>query len=105
VYESEALFSRAATLASYWEDAAHSLRSCSKVVDIRTVGLVAGIELESRPEKVGARAFEVFHRCFDEGVMVRITGDTIALSPPLIVERAQIDQIFETLARVLSTMA
>ena len=105
VYENEQLFTRAASLASYWESAAHSLRSCSKVIDIRTIGLVAGIELESRPEKFGARAFEVFQRCFDEGVLVRITADTIALSPPLIVERAQIDQIFETLARVLGGVA
>jgi beta-alanine--pyruvate transaminase len=62
---------------------------------------MAAIELRPRDGAAGARAMETFHRCFDEGVLIRVTGDTIALSPPLIVEKAQIDQIFDKIADVL----
>jgi hypothetical protein len=71
------------------------------VIDLRNIGLVAGIELEARPGATGTRGFETFLKCFELGVMVRSTADTIALSPPLIVEKAQIDQMFETLGRAL----
>jgi beta-alanine--pyruvate transaminase len=88
-------------LESYWADAVHSLRGRPNVIDLRNIGLVAGIELEARPGAVGARGFEAFLKCFEAGVMVRSTADTIALSPPLIVEKAQIDRMFETVAGVL----
>jgi beta-alanine--pyruvate transaminase len=102
VYRDEGLFERAASLAPYWEDAVHSLRAAPHVVDIRNLGVVAGIELASRPGKPGTRAFEVFTRCFnDENVLIRTTGDIIALSPPLIVEERQIDEIVETVGKVL----
>ena len=101
LYEREQLFQRAAALAPYWEDAAHSLRERTKVIDVRNIGLVAGIELQPRPGAPGARAMEIFHRCFDEGLLIRVTGDIIALSPPLIVETAQIDEIFGRLAQVI----
>jgi beta-alanine--pyruvate transaminase len=102
VYRDEGLFERAASLAPYWEDAVHSLRAAPHVVDIRNLGVVAGIELASRPGKPGTRAFEVFTRCFnDENVLIRTTGDIIALSPPLIVEERQIDEIVETVMKVL----
>ena len=102
VYRDEGLFERAASLAPYFEEAVHSLRSARHVVDIRNLGIVAGIELASRPGKVGARAFEVFTRCFnDENVLIRTTGDIIALSPPLIVEKAQIDEIVGAVGRML----
>ena len=102
VYRDEGLFERAASLAPYFEDAVHSLRGARHVVDIRNLGIVAGIELASRPGKVGARAFEVFTRCFnDENVLIRTTGDIIALSPPLIVEKAQIDEIVGAVAKML----
>jgi beta-alanine--pyruvate transaminase len=102
VYRDEGLFERAASLAPYWEDAVHSLRGAPHVVDIRNLGLVAGIELASRPGKVGARAFELFTRCFnDENVLIRTTGDIIALSPPLIVEKEQIDEIVGAVAKML----
>ena len=102
VYRDEGLFERAASLAPYWEDAVHALRDAPHVVDIRNLGLVAGIELASRPGKPGARAFEVFTRCFtDENVLIRTTGDIIALSPPLIVEKSQIDEIVGTVAKML----
>ena len=75
------------------------------VIDLRHIGLVAGIELEARPNAAGTRGFETFLKCFEAGVMVRSTGDTIALSPPLIVEKGQIDQMFETVAKALRAVA
>jgi len=102
VYREEGLFERAASLAPYWEEAVHSLQGAPHVVDIRNLGVVAGIELASRPGKPGARAFEVFTRCFsDENVLIRTTGDIIALSPPLIVEKEQIDEIVGTVDKML----
>jgi beta-alanine--pyruvate transaminase len=105
IYRSEALFERAASLESYWADAVHSLRGLPNVIDLRNIGLVAGIELEARPNAAGARGFETFLKCFESGVLVRSTADTIALSPPLIVEKPQIDQMFETVASALKSVA
>jgi beta-alanine--pyruvate transaminase len=101
IYRSEGLFDRAASLESYWADAVHALRGHRHVIDCRNIGIVAGIELEARPGAVGARGFETFLKCFELGVMVRSTADTIALSPPLIVEKPQIDRMFETVAAAL----
>ena len=101
VYRNEGLFERAAELAPYWEDAVHSLRDIPNVIDIRNLGLVAAIEHESRPGAVGARAFETFLKCFEAGVLIRVTGDIVALSPPLIVEKGQVDRIVETVGRAL----
>jgi beta-alanine--pyruvate transaminase len=101
VLEREQLFARAASLAPYWEQAMFRLHGAPHVTDIRTIGLVAGIEVAVRDGKAGARAFEVFTRCFAEGVLVRVAGDVIALSPPLIVSEAQIDEMVETMGRVL----
>ena len=106
VYRDEGLFERAASLASYFEDAVHSLRGSPHVVDVRNLGIVAGIELASRQGKPGARAFEVFTRCFyDENVLIRTTGDIIALSPPLILEKEQIDEIVGAIAKTLKSVA
>ena len=99
VYREEGLFERAAELAPYWEDALWSLRGGHHVIDLRNLGIVAGIELEPRPGAPTARATEAFHKCFDEGVLIRVTADTIALSPPLIVEKNQIDRIFDTIGQ------
>jgi len=104
IYERDGLLTRAKSLARYWEDAAHSLKGTPHLIDIRNYGLIAALEFESIPGKPGARAFEVYQKCFEKGVLVRQTGDIIALSPPLIVERAQIDQIFATLAEVLKSV-
>ena len=101
IYEREGLLTRAKSLARYWEDAAHSLRGLPHVVDVRNYGLILGLELQPIPAKPTARAYEVFLKCFERGVLVRQTGDIIALSPPLVIERPQIDQIFSTLAEVL----
>jgi beta-alanine--pyruvate transaminase len=102
VYESEGLFDRAASLADRWADAAHSLRGLPHVIDIRNIGLVAAIELEPKTTPgASTRAFDAFVECFEQGVLIRTTGDTIALSPPLIVEPEQIDRLFETLSVAL----
>jgi beta-alanine--pyruvate transaminase len=105
LYEHEQLFARARSLAPQFEDAAHALRNAPHVRDIRNLGLVAGIELEPRPAAPGSRAYEVFLRCLERGVLVRYTGDTLAVSPPLIVEPAQIEQIFGTVAEALQGLA
>ncbi len=69
----------------------HGLKGLPHVVDIRNIGLVAGIELEPIPGKPAARAFDAFLRCFERGLLIRTTGDIIALSPPLVIAKAQID--------------
>jgi beta-alanine--pyruvate transaminase len=104
VYRDEDLFQRAAELASYWESAVHSLKGLPHVIDLRNLGLLAGIELESRPGRPSERAFEAFLKCFEKGALVRVTGDIIALSPPLIIEKAQIDQLFFSIAEVLKVL-
>lgn len=98
VYAAEGLFDRARELSGYWADAAHSLKGRRNVIDIRTIGLVAGIELAPRDGAPTKRATELFHACFDNGLLVRATGDIIALSPPLIIEKQQIDELFGKLA-------
>jgi beta-alanine--pyruvate transaminase len=105
VYRSEGLFERAASLESYWEDAVHALRGLPNVIDLRNIGLVGAVELEPRPGAPGARGFETFLKCFEAGVLVRSTADTIALSPPLIVERQHIDQMFEVLGATLRNVS
>jgi beta-alanine--pyruvate transaminase len=102
IYERDGLLTRARDMAPYWEQAVHSLKGLPAVIDLRNYGLIAGIELEPIPGKPTARAFEVFQRCFERGILVRTTGDIIALSPPLIIERGQVDELFGTLAEVLA---
>ncbi len=101
VYESEGLFQRATDMAPYWEEAVHSLQGLPNVIDIRNLGMVAAVELAPRPDAPGARATEVFHTAFDEGILVRVTGDVIALSPPLIISRAQIDELIDHLSQII----
>ncbi len=103
-YRDEGLFERAAQLAPLWEEAAHSLKDARHVIDIRNLGLVAGIELEPRQGAAGERAQEIFKAAFDAGLLIRVSGDIIALSPPLIIEEGQIDQIFTQLRNLLSTI-
>ncbi len=105
IYRDEGLFERAAALEPYFEAAVHSLKGLPHVIDIRSIGLMAGIEMAPRPGKAGARGSEVFMRAFDDGVLTRFTGDTIALSPPLIIEKPQIDRIVETLTRAIQATA
>jgi beta-alanine--pyruvate transaminase len=106
VYRDEDLFARAKKLEPLWADSAMSLKGLPGVLDIRTVGLVAGIDLASKPDAVGARGYAAMEKAFhDEGMMIRITADTIALSPPLIVSEADIGEIFDRLARVIGAVS
>ena len=105
LYREERLFERCAEMAPHWEETMHSLRSLKNVIDIRNLGLVAGIELSSIPGKVGARAYDVFVRAFKKGLLVRTTGDIIALSPPLIIEKAQVGEIANKLSEAISEAA
>lgn len=104
LYRDEGLFARAADLSGYWESAVHSLHSKRHVIDVRNMGIVAGIELETRAGHVGKRAMEVFHRCFDTGLLIRVTGDIIALSPPLILEKAHIDEMIRRIGDLLDVV-
>ena len=104
LYHEEKLFERAREMAPHFEAALHALKGVKNVLDIRNFGLMAGIELEPRPGEPGARGFAAFLRCFEEGVMTRVTGDIIALSPPLIVSRAQIDELAGTIDKVLRNL-
>jgi beta-alanine--pyruvate transaminase len=106
LYRDEKLFARAKTLEPRFADAAMTLRGLPGVLDIRTVGLAVGIDLASRAGAPGLRAYQVMERAFqEEGVMVRAAGDTIALSPPLIVSEAQIDEIFDKVGRAIKAVA
>ena len=104
VYDQEKLFGRAAELAPYFEDAAHALRDRHHVIDVRNIGLVAGIELTPRPGEPARRAYETFVKCYERGVLIRTTGDTIALSPPLIINKSEIDVLFGTVGEVIDTV-
>ena len=100
-YSQNALFARAEAMAPVWENALHSLKGLPNVIDLRNLGLVGAIELESRPGAVGARASQAMKAAWAEGVMIRVRGDTIAMSPPLIVSEDEIQILFEKLAGIL----
>lgn len=105
VYKEEQLFERAAAISPYFEDAAHSLKGLPFVKDIRNLGLVCGIELEGIAGKPGARAYDLFNKAFwDKGLLIRTTADVIALSPPLIINKAQVDQMFGSIADILKSI-
>lgn len=103
-YEEEGLLTRAAELSDYWQDAVHSLSDLNHVIDLRNLGLIAGIELQPRAGQPTARAFDAFLQAYDAGLLIRTTGDTIALSPPLIIEKSQIDFAFETLRKIIQSL-
>ncbi len=104
-YADEGLLTRASQLQGYFAEAVHSLKDAPNVIDIRNIGLVGGIELAPLPGEPAKRAFDVFLDCYDRGLLIRTTGDTIALSPPLIIEREQIDQIVDTLRAAITRAA
>ena len=104
VYREEGLFERVAENAGHFEDALHALKGVPHVIDVRNMGYMGAVELEPAPGKPTARAFEAMLKAYDEGVMVRITGDTIAVSPPLIAEREHIDRIADVLRAVIPTL-
>jgi beta-alanine--pyruvate transaminase len=101
VLREQGIVENAARLQPYFEDALYALRGLPHVIDLRSIGLVAGIELEPIPGKPGARAFSAFKQAFADGILIRVTGDIIALSPPLILEKQHIDELFGKLARIL----
>ncbi len=103
IYAEEGLFERAAELAPYWEERAHGLRHAGgPVIDVRNLGLVCGIEMAPRPGAPGARGYDLFTGAYANGLLMRFTGDIVAMSPPLIISRDQIDDIFDLLARLLA---
>jgi beta-alanine--pyruvate transaminase len=104
VYEEEGLYARASEIAPVLEDAVHSLKGAKHVIDVRNIGMMAAIELEPRPGEPTLRANEMFRRCFDAGLLIRTTGDALALTPPLIIDEAQIGQIVDTIGTVLKTI-
>ena len=105
LHRAEDLPGRARAMEPYWQGAAHAMRDAPGVIDVRDIGLVAGIELAPRQGAPGARAMEVFRRCFDQGVLTRVTGDIVALSPPLIIEKPHVDRLFGTLADAIRAVA
>ena len=102
IYEREKLFERARGLEGYWEQSVHMLRQAPNVVDVRNIGLVGGIELAPLDGRPGVRGSDVYRRAFDEGLLVRVTGDTIALSPPLIISEGEIDEAIEKLGNAIA---
>lgn len=102
VYQSEGMFERATELSPYWQEALHSLKGTRHIVDIRNIGLMGAVELESRSGAPATRVGEVFAKAWDRGVMIRTTGETIALTPSLIIEKTEIDRIVDTIRQCLN---
>ncbi len=100
-YHEELLLTRAAKLAASWEERLHALRGLPHVIDIRNIGLIGAVEFAPKPGAPGARAYDRFVKCFESGLLVRQTGDIIALSPPLIIAENQIDELFDIFTAVL----
>ena len=104
VYKEEGLLTRASELAPYWQEAVHSLKGLPHVIDIRNIGLIGAIEFEPDPRRADASArMPRFVEAFERGLLVRATGDIIALSPPLIIEKKEIDQLVDILSGVLKS--
>jgi beta-alanine--pyruvate transaminase len=105
IYKDEGLFQRSAELSKYWEDGMHSLKGLPGVIDIRNLGLAGGIDMEGRKDAIGARGFDTFVKAFELGLMVRQAADTIAMSPPLVIERNQIDEIIDLCGKAIKATA
>ena len=103
-YKEEGLFERAAEIAPYWEDALHSLKGLPHVIDIRNLGLIGAVELDPIAGEPTKRAFNAFLSAYDRNILIRTTGDIIAMSPPLMISKAQIDTLIGTLADVLKKL-
>jgi beta-alanine--pyruvate transaminase len=103
-YEEEGLLTRAAELADYWADGLHSLKGLPNIIDIRNLGLIGAIEFDPMPGKPTARAFDAYLKAFNAGLLTRTTGDIMALSPPLIISKSEIDKLFDTLRGILKTL-
>lgn len=103
-YREEGLFARAAEVAPYWQEALHSLRDARHVIDIRNMGLIGAVELEPIAGAPTKRAFTAFLNAYEKGILIRTTGDIIAMSPPLIIDKGQIDELIGTLREVLDAL-
>jgi beta-alanine--pyruvate transaminase len=103
VYRDEGLFDRARSLEGVFEDALHSLKGEPNVIDVRNFGLIGAVELKPMEGQPTARAMNIFRQCFDDGTIIRTTGDTLAFSPPLIIEESQIEQTIESVRKALRT--
>ena len=104
IYKEEGLFERAVESAKHMQEAAHSLKGTKNVIDIRNMGLIAAVEIQAKEGAIGARGFETMKKAWDLGVMIRANGDTIAFSPPLIVENSQIDQMFDVTKKAIESI-
>ncbi|MEN3274402.1 MAG: beta-alanine--pyruvate transaminase [Massilia sp.] len=104
VFRDQQILAHAKAMQPYWEDAVHALKGLPHVIDLRTIGLIAGIELEPIAGKPGARAYQALKKAFAEGILIRTTGDIIALSPPLVLEKQHIDELFGKLSGVLKNL-
>jgi beta-alanine--pyruvate transaminase len=102
IYRRDGLFTRAATLSPAWENAVHALRDAPHVIDVRNIGLMAAVDLAPRPDAPGARGYDTLVMGLEAGVLFRATGDTIAVSPPLIANTHDIERMFSTLRSVLA---
>ena len=102
IYAREQLFQRARALEGYWEDAVHSLRQAPNVIDVRNIGLVGAVELHAIDGRPGARGYDLLCRAFAGGLLVRVTGDTVALSPPLTISEPQIDELVDKLGAAIA---
>lgn len=105
LYRDEGIFENARGLTAYWEDAVHSLKGAPHVIDLRNIGIVGAVELEPRADGPSKRAYDVFLRCYERGLLVRVAGEIIALSPPLILKKSHIDEMFGILGRALRDVA
>jgi beta-alanine--pyruvate transaminase len=105
IYEDEGLLTRGASLAGYWSDALHQLKGLPNVIDIRTVGLMGAVELSPRKDAAGARGYDLMVDCFNRGLYFRQSGDAVAMSPPLIVERSHIDEMVSILGDAIKRVA
>jgi beta-alanine--pyruvate transaminase len=105
IYRREGLLTRANDMAAYWADGVHSLKGLPHVIDLRNLGLIGAVELDPIPGKPGLRGYNTFVRAFEQGLLIRVTGDIVAMSPPLIIEKQHIDQVFGILGAVLKELA
>ena len=104
IYRKEGLLTRANDMAGYWADGVHSLKGLPHVIDLRNLGLIGAVELDPIPGKPGLRGYNTFVRAFEQGLLIRVTGDIIAMSPPLIIEKQHIDHVFGILDGVLKEL-
>ena len=104
VYNGEGLIDRARSIEDTFADALHSLKGEPNVIDVRNYGLIGAVELEPIEGEPTARAMSIFRKCYDDGVIIRTTGDTLAFSPPLIIEEAQIETIVETVRSAIRAL-